>query len=226
MVVATYPGAAATLVADYGLAPGKVEVIPNARPSVRFPEPDPDQRSAARQSLLPGVEGPVVAFVGSLSNEKDPVLAVAAAAQLADVHLLMVGSGPMQSTVEAYARSVAPGRVHLTGALSDTRPAYLAADALVLPSRTEGFPGVAIEAGLSAVPTVATDVGGVREVVADGVTGRVVASPSPGDLADTLREVLADRDALGSAARARCLGSFTMEAVAPRWCEIVDRYLT
>lgn len=224
-VIATYPGAAATLVADYGLAPDRVVVIPNARPAARFPEPDADQRRAARDALLPGVAGPVLAFVGSLSAEKDPVLAVAATAQLAGVHLVVVGAGPLASTVAAYADAVAPGRVHLVGALPDPRPAYLAADALVLPSRTEGFPGVAIEAGLCAVPAVATDVGGVREVVTDGTTGRVVTAPSPARLAEALRSVLAERDTLGAAARARCLGSFTMEAVAPRWAGIIDRYL-
>ena len=51
---------------------------------------------------------------------------------------------------------------------------YDAADVLVLPSRTEGMPGVLIEAGMRALPVVATDVGYVRDVVVDGETGVIV----------------------------------------------------
>ena len=69
----------------------------------------------------------------------------------------------------------ARSRIHFAGSLTDVAPALAAADVVVLSSRTEGMPGVLIEAGLSARPVVAYDVGAVSEVVADGETGLLVA---------------------------------------------------
>ncbi len=97
-----------------------------------------------------------------------------------------------------------------------------AADAVVLASRTEGMPGVLIEAGLAARPTVAFDVGAVSEVVADGETGVLVA---PGDvpaLATGIRRALDDAGGMGDAARDRCLARFEIGVVGARWAELVD----
>lgn len=224
-VACTFEAAAEALVADYGLDPDRVTVIPNGRPVDRFPSPTADERAQTRADLLPDVDGPVILFLGALSQEKDPVAAVRAVAQLPEVHLLIVGDGPLRGVVEAYAASVAPGRVHVLGALADPRPAYLASQALVLPSRTEGFPGVAIEAALCCLPVVATDVGGVRSVVHDGVTGRIVATSDRGLLADALNDVLGRADLMGAAGRQHCLAHFDMAVIAREWHTLLDRVL-
>ena len=128
---------------------------------------------------------------------------------------------PGRAALEAQAARDAPSGVRFVGALSDVAPVYAAADAVVLASRTEGMPGVLIEAGLSDRPAVAYDVGAVSEVVADGETGVLV---TPGDvtaLAAALRRVLDDPGAMGAAARERCLARFEIGVVGERWAEVV-----
>jgi glycosyltransferase involved in cell wall biosynthesis len=224
-VVATFHGAADALMTHYGVPAHRVHVIANGRPLARFPEATLDERRAARRTLLPGVEGAVVALLGSLSPEKAPERAVRAVAQLPDTHLLVVGDGPLADLVAEYGAVVAPGRVHLVGAHRDPRPALLAADALVLTSRSEGFPGALVEAGLCGLPVVATDVGAVRDAVVPGETGFIVDCPDgedrPARLADAIADALVDalraRDRLGASARRHAERHFDLEVLADQW---------
>jgi glycosyltransferase involved in cell wall biosynthesis len=141
------------------------------------------------------------------------------------VRLAIAGDGPERAEVAAAARGLAPGRGDFLGAVADPAPALAAADVLVLSSRTEGIPAVLIEAGLSGLPVVATDVGGVREVVVPGETGILVPPRDVSALSGALRETLADGHGMGTAARARCLGRFAMTSIAERWDELLDRVM-
>ena len=98
---------------------------------------------------------------------------------------------------------------------------YDAADVVLLTSHSEGLPGVLIEAGLRALPTVTTDVGFVRDIIADAETGFVVASRDPAVLARALQLALDDHDRLGSAARRRCRERFDLESAARQWDELL-----
>jgi len=80
-------------------------------------------------------------------------------------------------------------------------------DVAVLPSRREALGGVLAEAICAGTPVVATDTGGIPEVVEDGVTGRLIAPGDPVALAAAIGEVLGRREAMAAACRAR----------APRW---------
>ena len=124
----------------HGLATDRVHVVPNA---VRRPAaPSPTRRPAPPPGPLRLPSGvPVVACIGSLSAEKQVDAAIDAVARLPDTHLLVVGDGPRASDLRAQARSVAPGRIHLVGALPGPATALAAADLVVLASRTEGMPG-------------------------------------------------------------------------------------
>ena len=79
----------------------------------------------------------------------------------------------MRAAVEAHA-AARLGRCDVLGSVADVRGVLDAADVLVLASRTEGVPGIAIQAALTGVAVAAYDVGGVGEVVVDGATGRLV----------------------------------------------------
>jgi glycosyltransferase involved in cell wall biosynthesis len=225
-VVALWPGAAGALRTLHGLPTDRLHVVPNAVPAERCPVPGPAAQAAARARLQVPSGVPVLACIGALSAEKQVDVAIDAVAQLPDTHLLVAGAGPCAADLRHRARTVAPGRIHLLGTLPGPGPALAAADLVLLTSRTEGMPGVLIEAGLSGRAAVATDVGGVSEIVRDGETGALVTLAPAGELVPCLvaaiEGALARRGALGKAARDRCLAEFEIEPVAARWREVLD----
>ena len=187
-----------------GLEPSRCTVIPNAVPAALFAPADAGDREQARQAL--GLaDGPTVLFVGTLSWEKAPAVAVEAIGLLTDAHLVVAGDGPERADLEALAQRVAPGRVTFVGTVADTTSLYAAADLLLLTSRTEATPGVLIEAGMAGLPVVAARVGAVPEIVDDEVTGLLVDSDRPAEFAAAVERLLRTPDLarrLGDAARA------------------------
>jgi glycosyltransferase involved in cell wall biosynthesis len=225
MVVALAPRARESLIA-LGVDPSRVRVIANGVDSGRFPLVDAPDRARAKQALgLPGTSD-VVAYVGALRAEKDLGTAAAAMTHLPGAWLVVAGDGPERATLEEWCARVLPGRTRFVGQVEDPAPVLAAADVLVLPSRTEGLPGVLVEAGLSGIPVVATNVGYVTDVVVNGQTGIVVP---PGDsvaVAAALKQALADRARLGRAAREWCMQRFDLGAIAPAWSGVVDDVLS
>jgi glycosyltransferase involved in cell wall biosynthesis len=224
-VAVLWPGAAETLRTAHGIQAGKIEVIPNGVVSEGHPVPDAGARVAARARLGLPAEAPVAVTIGALSSEKRTSAAVDAVSGLPGAHLLVVGDGPERAALEARAAAAAPGRVHFAGVLPGPNEALAAADVVVLASRTEGMPGVLIEAGLAARPCVATAVGGVGAVVDDGVTGVLVPPGDDRALADALGTLLAAGPArlaeMGAAARSRCLAQFDMAVVTSAWANML-----
>lgn len=219
-VSALYAGAREHLLATYRLRPERVTTIPNGVPDLT--PPGPDERMAARKALGldPSLEW--IAFVGALSEEKGILPAIEALALDERLGLVVAGDGPQGDAARRLAASLAPGRVRFLGVTDAPFTVLAAADVVVLPSRTEGIPATAIEAGLSRRAVVATRVGGLPEVVADGVTGVLVDDASPHCLIEGIRRALDERQSYGEAARRRCAQRFTMAAVAAQWAELID----
>ena len=101
-----------------------------------------------------------------------------------DADLLLVGDGPLRSDLEALAGELGiRDRCHFTGFRTDVGAIYAASDVVALTSANEGTPVTVIEAQAAGKPVVSTDVGGVRDIVTDGVSGFVVrpatSTPSP-----------------------------------------------
>ena len=166
-------------------------------------------------------------FVGRLSDSEKRVGALidAFARELPradDVDLLVAGDGKDAPALRRHAASVAPGRVHFLGwaAGADALCAlYNAADCLVLPSRREGFPTVVGEAAACGTPVLASRVGGVPELVEDGVTGWLVEPEDDAALAARLAFVLERPDdvrALRPAARAAAEARVAPGVVGPQ----------
>ncbi|CAN5425000.1 glycosyltransferase family 4 protein [soil metagenome] len=219
-VAALYPSARDHLISSYRLDRTRVATIPNAVPE--FPRPDHNGRAVARQQFSLDPSRRWVGFVGALSEEKGVLDAIAAVAIDPGLGLLVAGGGPQADQARECADRTAPGRVRFLGVTDEPLSVLAAVDVLVIPSRTEGMPGAAIEAGLSGVPVVATDVGGVSEVVVDGATGVLVDSVEPVALVSALRRAIAQREAFGDAARERCQSRFTMDPVARQWASLLD----
>jgi len=164
----------------------------------------------------------VVLYLGELSSEKNVALAIRALAAVQGPVLLIVGSGPERATLADLADRVVPSRVRFFERTAAPEEALAAADVLVLPSQTEGMPAVLIEAGMSAIPSVATDVGSVSEVVVDGETGVLVAPGDVSALSTALTTALDHGASWGAAARIHCLQHFEMGAAADQWHELLS----
>jgi glycosyltransferase involved in cell wall biosynthesis len=220
-VVALWKGSAATLQSDFGVRPERIRVIPNA---VRVDDHHPVDRAAREaQRVAFGLDParPTVVSVGALVPEKGVDLAISAVAQLDDAQLLISGDGPERGALEAQARRVAEGRVVFTSTITRAVDAYVAADVVVLASRGgDSMPAVLIEAGLMALPAVATPIEAIPEIVVAGATGVLVPVDDPVALADALRALIDDDDQrarLGASARAHCIEHFSIERVASMW---------
>ena len=117
----------------------------------------------------------------------------------------MVGDGPLYEILRPLA---AAAGVEMLGRRDDA-PEIRRADIFVFPSQPtgEGMAGVLIDAGLSGLPTVATDAPGVTDVVVSGETGLVVPSDDQEGLIDAVASLVKDpvrRRAMGAAARTHC----------------------
>jgi D-inositol-3-phosphate glycosyltransferase len=194
----------------YGADPARVETIaPGVDHQVFFPG---DRAASRRHVGLPA--GPMVLFVGRLQPLKGADLAVRSLAELDDrrATLVIVGgpSGPdgAAEIASLHALGAELGLQHRVRFVApqpheQLADYYRAADVCVVPSRTESFGLVALEAAACGTPVVAADVGGLRYLVDDGVTGYLVADRDPCAYAALIDRVLRDDS-----------GSMRLQAVA------------
>jgi len=143
---------------------------------------------------IPGAS-PIVGSVGRLAEVKNlPMLLEGFRRFSSDspraAHLVLFGDGTMRTALEQQAQraGIAP-RVHFSGWELDRARIYSDLDAVCLTSLNEGTPVALIEAIAAGVPVVATDVGGVRDVVADGIDGEVIPSNEVAALAAALARI-------------------------------------
>jgi len=149
---------------------------------------------------------PVVGFVGRIEPRKGPLDLVRAAPRIAaasGARVVVVGDDPYGSDPAYLAEVKGAREVEHFGWVDGGAGLMGALDVLVAPSREEPFGTVLAEAMAAGTPVVATRVGGLAEVVEDGVTGRLVAPGDPDALAAAVLEVLGRRAQMGAAGRAR-----------------------
>lgn len=181
---------------------------------------DPE-RAAPGHRVLPLLSGGRwVGVIGSLLAIKGQRWLLEAAprilARFPDVRFLIAGEGPERHALEEQARTL-DGRVVFAGYLPDPLEALAGLEVAVVPSTVETFSLVSLEAMALERPLVASRVGGVPEVVEDGVTGTLVPPEDPGALAAAIGAYLADPALAAAHARAgrqRVLERFTHERMA------------
>jgi glycosyltransferase involved in cell wall biosynthesis len=174
-----------------GLPEDRVDVVPNGLDLARW--------------TLPHEGGAGVLWVGLMVPVKRLDVLAEAMALLPEVPAVLAGSGPDRPAV--------PPNVTMPGFVADVRPLLAKADVLVLPSAAENCPLVVLQAMAAGLPVVASGVGGVPELVADGETGLLVPPGDAEALADALRNLLRDkalRARMGVAGRARVEREFTL----------------
>src|SRR6185503_9850607 len=99
-------------------------------------------------------------------------------------------------------RSGLAGRIIFTGQIADVRPYYAVANVFVLPSHSEGSPNVLLEAMSARLPVVAASVGGLPEMVEDGLSALLVPAKQPTKIADAVARVFSDSDLAAKLAEA------------------------
>ena len=174
-----------------GVDENRIHLIPPGVNSSLFEGPFEDP--------FAGIGRPRVLFVGRLAPQKGVSTLVAAAGLLKhpSAQVLLVGDGPERKALEKEAKRIGVGdRFHFVGFVAHERlPAVLVhADLLVLPSIYEELGTVLLKAMQAALPIVASNIGGIPDVIEDGVNGLLVSPGEPEALARAIDRLLADRD--------------------------------
>jgi len=214
----------------HGLSRGPVHAIGNGSDPARF-RPDAATRARMRAELGTPDGRPVIAVVGRLVAEKGyPELF--AAMRDVDAELWVIGgrlesdhAGSIRSAVETVeADPSTKARVRFLGYRGDVPDLLRAADIFTLPSHREGMPRSIIEAMLTGLPVVATDIRGSREEVVDGTTGLLVPVRDTGALAAALSKLAADpalRDKMGKAGLERARELYDERKVVARQLDLM-----
>jgi D-inositol-3-phosphate glycosyltransferase len=227
-ILANCPAEAAQLRRLYGADPDRIEIVP---PGVIHAFFSPGDRTGARAALthLDLGDGPVLLFVGRIQPLKGLDVAVRALAELDDTGAVLVVVGGASGRdgraeverIEKLAASLGvAGRIRFT----DPQPHhmlstyYRAADVVLVPSRSESFGLVALEAAACGTPVVAAAVGGLRTLVEHGRTGFLVEGRDPEVFAAYTEQIL-DNPALARELSAQAAGrarNFTWSTAAGR----------
>lgn len=202
----------------------KIRYIPNGVDTKRF-HPNPEVRRRLREEFMLN-EAFVWLAIGRFVPPKDYPNMIQAFANVLDKYpkalLLIAGNGPLRPLVEKLVRDLhISAHVKFLGIRRDIPELMNAADAYVMSSAWEGMPNVLLEAHACELPVVATDVGGNREVVLDGLTGFLVPPKNPEALAQAMLRLMdlpeEERRRMGVIARRHIEENFGLDRVVDQW---------
>ena len=183
----------------YSRLRAKFALIPPVLDPAAF---DVVDRSIARAYFGLRDEDLAVVFVGRLSEQKRVDLVIAASARLvkerASTHLFIAGVGPEEGRLRLQAVKCGLKSVRFLGLLSppEVRRLLCCADAVTLPSLWEGLPMVVLEALACGIPVVASNVGGIREVLTGELEEFILSSDDPEELKNTIVAAASRREAV------------------------------
>ncbi len=205
---------------EYGLDLNRMDVIPNGHPDT----------SDLRYRYKPVVRRLVA--VSSLRVEKGPMTLLRAMRLIREwrppIKLVWAGDGPLRNQMEAYIASHRlQSRVELLGNLPHQRVLEVLTDAdiFVISSQHEGLPTALVEAMSIGLPVVATDAGGISELVEDGVTGFLVERGSSRAIGDMVLKLANDyelRISMGKAAKSR-VKDLSWESIAKKHLVVYEK---
>lgn len=225
-VVAAVCEAARQRFAQQGVRPrNRLLAVPNGIRVEAFAAASQERRLALRNVLGLGADVRIVASVGRLNPVKDQATLLRAFANTharsPDTALALVGDGALREDLrsQAVALGVADA-VRFLGDRSDVRQLLQGFDLFVLSSLSEGYSMALLEACASALPIVATDVGGNREIVVDGRNGALVPPGNADALADAMSTLLSEperAERMGHAGRDWALSEASIGTMAARY---------
>ncbi len=188
-----------------GVSNNRLSVLYNSLIIDRY-MPDINDNSF-REELGVEADTLLVANIGRLSPEKGQADFILAARSVLETHqnakFLLIGIGPEQEMLENLASDIGiRDAVIFTGYRNDMMGIYNSLDLVVQSSYTEGMPNVILEALLMEVPVIATNVGGTAEVIKDNTTGVLLKPNSSDEIADKIKEYVAEREIFKEMAKA------------------------
>jgi len=215
------------LIDECPAAEARIQTVYNGvDPSAFLLQPD---RTKVREELGI-VSGPVLITIARLTEAKGHRYLLQALPRLLETWpqlcCLFVGEGELHDTLQRMAMDLGVERsCRFVGIREDIAEILAAADVVVLPSLSEGFPFVLLEALAMGCPVVASQVNGVPELIEDHKTGLLVPPRDPQALATAIREVLSDSTAaskMGAAGRAVVQERFTVDHMVANTTAIFD----
>ena len=221
-VAAVCQAAARRLVAE-GIVPADlVRVVPNG---IRLSEFGHQDRSDARRRLAVAADALLVGTVGRLNWAKDQAFLLRAFRELVrsapSAFLAIIGEGEQREALESLAAELGLERqVRFLGDRPDVPLLLPAIDIFAVSSRTEGYSIAMLEACAAGLAVVATDVGGNREIVENGVTGLIIEQGNLASFSDALLQLAlssAQRAKLGSSAQEWATANASLELMAARY---------
>ena len=224
-VVAISGGVAQALISA-GVRQDRITVVFSGIDCDRFTPPTDAQRESARKRFNLGADEIAIGAVGALVARKghrvliDTIVASLGRLQGTGsrVRCLIAGDGPLREELGARIREVgATEAIALVGPIEDPRELLAALDIFVMPSTQEGLGVAALEAMATGLPVIASRVGGLVEVVEEGVSGLLVGAEAIDALAGRLVELVLNerrRKVLGANGRRRALEQFSVQAMA------------
>ncbi len=220
----------------HGVAPAEITAIPNSVDTTRFRSVTATEKTARRTALGLPETGPIIVFAGRLLAAKGVLDLAHAWAAIAPDHpeatLVVVGSGKglmhdceaeLHACIERFGLG---GRVVTTGFVDNVEDYLQAADIFALPTMDEAFGLALVEAMACGIATVASRVGGIKDIIEPEVNGLLI---EPGDrrgLEVALRRLLADpelRQRLAAAAMATVAARYRTDAVLERYARLFRR---
>jgi len=216
----------------YAIDPGKIDVVTTGIDTRVFRPMRVDIHSALRRYAIDGTNRPVVLYVGKLTAVKGVEVLLKAAELYGAIDekpiTLIAGDGDLKPSLESFAKVLGLENVHFIG-IQDRQTLvalYNIADVVAFPSMTDFFPLVALEALACGTPVIASDVGGLRQIVDDQI-GRLVPPGDSSAFAENI--VTAIRSQLktqaGETAVTRMRQNFSLENMVQHYVRIYESIL-
>ena len=220
---------------DRGVCQDQIVVVPNSV-SPHFIQSDASASAQTRALLTIANDECVILAIGRLSPEKghryliDAIARITSLAPELKMRVLIAGMGPCETKLKEQISGLGLAqRVTMMGYCSDIKPLFSIADLFVLPSLSEGSPNVLLESVVARIPIVASNVGGVPELVSNAESAILVPPANADALAKSICELLLDRSKamhLANAAFERARLMFTPEIYDQRVLDVYARALS
>lgn len=209
----------------------KLHVIENGIDTDKFA---PSQKTSILQTYIPDTfQGKVFITIGRLAQAKDHTTLFKAASILKkkneDFFIIVVGDGELMHTLQKLKKELELDKhLAMVGTRLETDRLLQAADFFVLSSKREGLPMVLLEAMSTELPVIATDVGGISEVVSNNTNGLLVRAEDPEKLAEAMQKLLDDSQQasiLGVNARQNIVDNYSLKKITKKYMQIYQTIL-